>query len=54
MPLVSASSGSEAADRVIGFQTSNRGGRVGLRLAGDRVHLTGGAVTVMRGELDAG
>ncbi len=36
------------------FQASNRGGRVALRLAGDRVLLTGGAVTVMRGELDAG
>ena len=36
------------------FQASKRGGKVGLRLAGDRVHLIGGAVTVMRGELDAG
>jgi PhzF family phenazine biosynthesis protein len=34
-----------------GFQTSARGGVVKVRLAGDRVYLTGQAVTVLRGEL---
>ena len=32
-------------------QVSPRGGTVGVRLDGDRVHLTGHAVTVLRGEL---
>ena len=34
-----------------GRQASRRGGRVGVELAGDRVLLTGRAVTVLRGEL---
>jgi predicted PhzF superfamily epimerase YddE/YHI9 len=34
-----------------GFQASPRGGVVRVRAAGDRVHLGGQAVTVMRGEL---
>jgi PhzF family phenazine biosynthesis protein len=34
-----------------GYQASPRGGQVGVRLAGDRVHLLGQAVTVLRGEL---
>lgn len=34
-----------------GFQASKRGGVVRVRHAGDRVHLGGQAVTVMRGEL---
>jgi PhzF family phenazine biosynthesis protein len=34
-----------------GFQASKRGGIVRVRHAGDRVHLGGQAVTVMRGEL---
>ncbi|MBA3583836.1 MAG: PhzF family phenazine biosynthesis protein [Gemmatimonadetes bacterium] len=36
---------------LIGYQASERGGIVGVRLAGDRVVLSGRAVTVMRGEL---
>jgi predicted PhzF superfamily epimerase YddE/YHI9 len=36
---------------LVGFQASKRGGFVRLRHAGDRVHLGGRAVTVMRGEL---
>jgi PhzF family phenazine biosynthesis protein len=36
---------------MLGFQASARGGVVGVRLAGDRVHLLGRAVTVLRGEL---
>ena len=35
-----------------GFQASSRGGVVGMTLVGDRVKLTGRAVTVLRGELD--
>lgn len=35
-------------------QASARGGRLGVRTAGDRVHLTGGAVVVARGHLLAG
>jgi PhzF family phenazine biosynthesis protein len=35
------------------YQASARGGVVGVRLAGDRVHLLGQAVTVLRGELAA-
>lgn len=38
-------------DELTGFQASPRGGRVGMRLAGDRVLLRGQAVTVLRGEL---
>jgi len=34
-----------------GFQASNRGGMVGVRLEGDRVRLLGHAVTVMRGAI---
>ena len=34
-----------------GYQASRRGGTVRVRVAGDRVHLGGRAVTVMRGEL---
>ena len=34
-----------------GYQASARGGVVGVRVAGDRTHLTGRAVTVARGEL---
>jgi PhzF family phenazine biosynthesis protein len=38
-----------------GFQASDRGGSVGIRLRGDRVDLIGRAVTILRGELtDAG
>lgn len=36
---------------LIGWQASRRGGRVGVALSGDRVLLTGRAVTVLRGEL---
>jgi len=36
---------------MLGFQASRRGGRVGVRLSGDRVELVGRAVTVLRGEL---
>lgn len=34
-----------------GYQASRRGGHVRVRAAGDRVHLGGRAVTVLRGEL---
>lgn len=34
-----------------GYQASSRGGTVLVRVAGDRVHLGGKAVTVLRGEL---
>jgi PhzF family phenazine biosynthesis protein len=39
-----------------GYQASGRGGTVRVRASGDRVHLGGRAITVMRGELaeDAG
>jgi predicted PhzF superfamily epimerase YddE/YHI9 len=36
---------------VLGYQASARGGEVRVELAGDRVHLGGQAVTVLRGEL---
>ena len=36
---------------LVGWQASRRGGRVGVELAGDRVLLSGRAVTVLRGEL---
>ncbi|MCR2803787.1 PhzF family phenazine biosynthesis protein [Paenibacillus soyae] len=35
-----------------GYQASSRGGLVGMKLMGDRVLLSGQAVTVLRGELD--
>ncbi|HLA64422.1 MAG TPA: PhzF family phenazine biosynthesis protein [Rhodothermales bacterium] len=38
---------------LVGFQASARGGRVSVRVAGDRVELTGRAVTVVRGEMTA-
>lgn len=36
---------------MVGYQASPRGGEVRVRLAGDRVYLSGQAVTVLRGEL---
>jgi predicted PhzF superfamily epimerase YddE/YHI9 len=39
------------AQELLGYQASARGGRVRVRLAGDRVLLGGQAVTVARGEL---
>ena len=36
---------------LLAYQASTRGGRVRVELAGDRVHLGGQAVTVLRGEL---
>lgn len=36
---------------LVGYQASVRGGTVTVRLAGDRVHLGGQAITVLRGEL---
>ena len=36
---------------LVGYQASARGGVVRVRVAGDRVHLGGQAVTVLRGEL---
>ena len=38
-------------EAMTGYQASARGGLVGVRLRGDRVALTGRAVTVLRGEL---
>jgi PhzF family phenazine biosynthesis protein len=38
-------------DELVGFQASRRGGRVRVRAAGERVHLGGRAITVLRGEL---
>jgi len=38
-------------ERLVGYQASARGGVVRVLLAGDRVHLTGHAVTVIDGEL---
>ena len=38
-------------DSLVGWQASGRGGEVGVELTGDRVLLTGRAVTVLRGEL---
>lgn len=40
--------------RLRGWQASRRGGEVGMEWVGDRVFLTGKAVTVWRGELLAG
>jgi len=37
-------------ERITAFQASARGGRLGCRIAGDRVILTGACVTVIRGE----
>jgi PhzF family phenazine biosynthesis protein len=39
---------------LVGYQASPRGGTVRVRIQGDRVHLGGQAVTVLRGELTAG
>ncbi|MBP1807159.1 PhzF family phenazine biosynthesis protein [Rubellimicrobium aerolatum] len=39
-------------DRLTAVQASRRGGRLEGRLAGDRVLLTGSAVTTLRGQLD--
>ena len=39
-------------EELLGYQASARGGHVGVTLAGDRVLLTGQAVTVIRGEID--
>ena len=38
-------------DDLIGYQASTRGGFVRTRCVGDRVHVSGQAVTVLRGEL---
>ncbi len=38
-------------DEMVGYQASSRGGIVKVRLAKDRVYLSGQAVTVLRGEL---
>jgi predicted PhzF superfamily epimerase YddE/YHI9 len=38
-------------EELVGYQASARGGVVRVRVAGDRVHLGGQAVTVLRGEL---
>jgi PhzF family phenazine biosynthesis protein len=38
-------------DELVGYQASTRGGVVRVRLSGDRVHLGGQAITVLRGEL---
>jgi PhzF family phenazine biosynthesis protein len=38
-------------NELAGYQASSRGGTVLVRVAGDRVHLGGHAVTVLRGEL---
>jgi len=38
-------------DRLVGYQASARGGRVGVQLSDDRVTLAGSAVTVLRGTL---
>ena len=38
-------------EEFVAYQASARGGVVGVRVAGDRVYLTGHAVTVFRGEL---
>jgi PhzF family phenazine biosynthesis protein len=40
-----------AGTELVGYQASRRGGTVRVRLTGDRVHLGGQAVTVLRGEL---
>jgi PhzF family phenazine biosynthesis protein len=38
-------------DALLGYQASARGGTVGVRVLGERVELTGRAVTILRGEL---
>jgi predicted PhzF superfamily epimerase YddE/YHI9 len=38
-------------DEMVGYQASSRGGTVLVRLDGNRVHLGGQAVTVLRGEI---
>lgn len=38
-------------NEMVGYQASSRGGVVRVRVAKDRVHLSGQAVTVLRGEL---
>jgi predicted PhzF superfamily epimerase YddE/YHI9 len=38
---------------LVGYQASRRGGTVRVRAAGDRVHLSGRAFTVLRGQLEA-
>ncbi len=38
-------------DTLVAYQASARGGTVYVRVAGDRVHIGGHAITVMRGEL---
>ncbi|GAA2579762.1 PhzF family phenazine biosynthesis protein [Actinomadura fulvescens] len=40
-------------DRLVGYQVSERGGRVGVTLRGDRVELSGRAVTVLDGDFKA-
>ncbi|MCH7639790.1 MAG: PhzF family phenazine biosynthesis protein [Bacteroidetes bacterium] len=40
-------------DTLTGYQASRRGGFVGVRVRGDRVELTGRAITVFHGELHA-
>ncbi len=40
-------------DEMTAFQASARGGVIGVRVEGPRVRLTGRAITVLRGELDA-
>ena len=44
-------SGRLGTDRLACFQASRRGGHVGVRVRGDRVELTGRAVTVYRADL---
>ena len=39
-------------NELVGFQASRRGGVVGTRLLGDRVHLTGRAIAVVRGSIE--
>lgn len=39
-------------DEMLAYQASPRGGVIGVRLVGDRVELTGSAVTVLTGRLD--
>ena len=41
-------------DELLAYQASARGGTLGVRVAGERVHLSGQAVTVLRAELVAG
>jgi PhzF family phenazine biosynthesis protein len=38
-------------DELVGYQASSRGGTVLVRIEGNRVHLGGKAVTVVRGEI---